>query len=86
MGTRLGVGVANLVNAFNPEVVVIGGGAVAAGEMMLGPVRDVVRERALPGARDDVRIVPSRFGEESGMLGAALLALDGLERRSTAPA
>jgi glucokinase len=86
MGTRLGVGVANLVNAFNPEIVVIGGGAIGAGDMMLDPVREVVRERALPGLRDDVRIVPSRFGDESGMLGAALLAFDGLERRPSAAA
>ena len=86
MGTRLGVGVANLVNAFNPEVVVIGGGVIGAGDLLLGPVREVVRERALSPSRDDVRIVPARFGDESGMLGAALLALDGLGRRSPAAA
>jgi len=86
MGTRLGVGVANLVNAFNPEVVVIGGGVIGAGDLLLGPVREVVRERALSPSRDDVRIVPARFGDESGMLGAALLALDGLGRRSAATA
>ena len=86
VGTRLGVGLTGLVNAFNPEVIVIGGGAVAAGDMMLEPAREVVRERALAPSRDQVRIVPSRFGEESGMLGAALLALDGLERRAATAA
>jgi glucokinase len=86
IGTRLGVGVANLVNALNPEVVVIGGGVIAAGDLLLEPARAVVRERALVPSRDDVRIVPSRFGEESGMLGAALLALDGLGRRGAAAA
>ena len=86
MGTRLGIGVSNLVNALNPEVVVIGGGAIAAGDMLLEPARQVVRERALAPSRDDVRIVPSRFGEESGMLGAALLAMDGLEPPSVATA
>ena len=86
MGTRLGVGVANLVNAFNPEIVVIGGGVIGAGDLLLEPVRDVVRGRALSPSRDDVRIVPARFGDESGMLGAALLALDGLGRRSAAAA
>jgi glucokinase len=78
IGMRLGVGIANLVNLLNPSVVVVGGGMVAAGDMLLEPVRTVVRERALPPSRDVVRIVPARFGEESGMLGAALLALDGL--------
>ena len=78
IGMRLGVGVANLVNAFNPEVVVIGGGVIAAGELLLAPVRQVVAERALPAAARHVRIEPARFGAEAGMLGAALLAQDGL--------
>jgi hypothetical protein len=46
--------------------------------MVLEPARTVVRERALPPSRDVVSIVPAQFGEESGMLGAALFALDGL--------
>jgi glucokinase len=55
---------------------VIGGGAVAAGELLLGPARSLVAERALPPAREVVRIVPTHFGDESGMLGAALLAME----------
>jgi glucokinase len=78
IGTRLGVGIANLVNIFNPEFVVVGGGVIAAGDMLLEPARTVVAERALRPSRDLVRIVPARFGAESGMLGAAALALDGL--------
>ena len=65
------------MNAFDPEVVVVGGGAVAAGELLLAPAREVVAERALPPIAQAVRIVPAHFGEESGMLGAALLALEG---------
>jgi glucokinase len=76
IGRRLGYGLAGVVNVFNPEVIVIGGGAIAAGELLLGPARSVVAERALPPARDAVRIVPTHFGDESGMLGAALMALD----------
>jgi glucokinase len=78
VGTRLGVGVANLVNALNPEVVVVGGGVVAAGDLLLGPVREAVLERALHPGATQVRVVPARFGAESGMLGAAILALEGL--------
>jgi glucokinase len=78
IGARLGIGIASLVNVFNPEVVVIGGGVIAAGDLLLAPARQVVRERALPPSRDVVRVVPARFGAESGMLGAALLAWDGL--------
>jgi len=62
MGRRLGVGISSYVNIFNPDVVVVGGGAIAAGELLLGPARDVVRVEA------------TAFGAESGMIGAALLA------------
>lgn len=73
-GRALGVGLANIVNIFNPEVVVIGGGVIAAGDLLLDPAREEMRARALSPSRDVVRIVPARFGAESGMLGAAILA------------
>jgi glucokinase len=76
LGRHLGVGITSLVNVFNPEVVVIGGGLVAAGDLLLEPAREVVAERALWPARDRMQIVPARFGDESGMLGAAGLAFD----------
>jgi glucokinase len=76
MGTYLGVGIANVVNILNPEVVVVGGGVVAAGDLLLEPARRVMAERALAPSRDQVRIVPTRFGDASGMVGAALLAWD----------
>ena len=69
-----------------PDVVVVGGGVVGAGGLLLEPARVVVRERALRPSSEQVRIVPARFGHESGMLGAALLALDGLESRPVAAA
>lgn len=78
LGMRLGVGLASIVNLLNPEVVVVGGGVIAAGDMLLEPARAVMRDRALSPSGETVRIVPARFGDESGMLGAALLALDGL--------
>jgi glucokinase len=77
VGRRLGAGLVGLVNVFNPEVIVIGGGAVAAGELLLGPAREQVERYALPPSREAVRIVPAHFGDESGMVGAALFALDG---------
>jgi glucokinase len=76
IGSYLGIGIANVVNVLNPEVVVVGGGVIAAGELLLEPARRVVRERALAPSRDVVRIVPSHFGDASGMLGAAILAMD----------
>lgn len=76
VGERLGVGIVGIVNTFNPEVVVIGGGAMAGGELLLEPARAVVAERALPPSRDQVRVVAAHFGEEAGMVGAAVLALE----------
>jgi glucokinase len=76
MGTYLGVGIANVVNILNPEVVAIGGGLIAAGDLLLEPARRVVAERALAPSRDQVRILPTRFGDASGMMGAAMLAMD----------
>jgi glucokinase len=78
VGSWLGVGIANLVNMLNPDVVVVGGGVIGAGELLLEPARAVVAERALSPSKEHVRIVAARFGAESGMLGAAALALDGI--------
>jgi len=77
VGERLGIGVAGLVNALDPGVVVIGGGAVAAGDLLLDPARELLAARALPPGGEPPPIVAARFGSESAMLGAALLALDG---------
>jgi glucokinase len=78
IGRRLGYGLVGVVNVFNPELIVLGGGALAAGELLLEPAREVVAERALPPAREMVSIVPAEFADEAGMVGAALLALDSL--------
>ncbi|MDQ6834859.1 MAG: ROK family protein [Actinomycetota bacterium] len=82
IGSRLGIALASLVNVLNPEVVVIGGGVIAAGELLLAPARAEVARRALPPSRDVVQIVAARFGVEAGMVGAAALAYDGLDGRS----
>ncbi|HWD69639.1 MAG TPA: ROK family protein [Solirubrobacteraceae bacterium] len=78
IGERLGVAIASFVNIFNPEMVVVGGGVMGAGEMLLEPARAEVQKRALPPSRDNVLIVAAEFGAEAGMVGAAALALDGL--------
>jgi glucokinase len=77
IGTRLGVGMANLVNMLNPEVVVVGGGVIGAGELLLAPAREVLAARALPPSREHARVVRAHFGTEAGMVGAGALALEG---------
>jgi glucokinase len=84
IGTRLGVAIAGFVNIFNPEVVVVGGGVIGAGELLLGPARAEVARRALPPSRQLVEIRPAHFGVEAGMIGAGALALDGLLARGVA--
>ncbi|WP_246849850.1 ROK family protein [Nocardioides xinjiangensis] len=82
VGDWLGVGTANLVAALDPEVVVIGGGVSAAGELLLAPARDAL-SRTLVGAahRRVPRLVAARLGPRAGMVGAALLAAEGQPRR-----
>jgi len=80
IGSRLGVVLGNLINIFNPQVIAIGGGVIAAGELLLEPARAVVAERVLPFLRDELRIVATRFRDEAGMVGAAALAYDELAR------
>lgn len=80
VGRALGVGLASIANALDPEVIVIGGGVVAAAELLLGPARAELSARALPPVAAAVRVEPARFGAESGMLGAAVLAREALGR------
>ncbi len=85
VGRRLGAGVTNLVHIFNPEVVVLGGGALAAGDLLLVPARAVLSERGLRPSRDVVRVVAASLGDDAGMIGAALAALDLAADREAAP-
>lgn len=87
LGEHLGVGLANFVNIFNPEMIVVGGGLSAAREWILPVATRVMRERALPPGNEQVQVVSASFGAEAGMVGAALLARDGLARgRAESPA
>src|SRR5450759_1604059 len=71
LGEYLGAGLVTLVNIFNPEVIVIGGAAAAAGELLLGPARGVLQARGSRPARDQVRVVPAALGPDAGLIGAA---------------
>ncbi len=75
-GTWLGVGLAGFVNVFNPEVVVVGGGAMEAGELILEAARKEVMLRARSPSRDLAEIKVAALGPKSGVLGAAALARD----------
>jgi glucokinase len=73
VGRRLGVALASFANIFEPEVIVIGGGVIAAGDLLLEPARAELRARALaPMSRTPV--VPAELGQDAGMIGAAAMA------------
>ena len=72
---RLGIGIANAINTFDPEEVVIGGGAAQAGDLLLDPARRIAAGYVLPGLGSKTRIRLARHGVQAGVLGAALLAL-----------
>lgn len=73
-GVILGYGLVNVINLFNPEILIIGGGMSAAGERLLQPARKIVAEHALRLSREHCTIVTAQLGDSAGMLGAALYA------------
>lgn len=80
IGESLGVAVGSLVNIFDPELVVVGGGfGAAAGEFVLEPAREAARREAVPPARAGVRIVAAELGPEAGLVGAGLVAFEALD-------
>jgi len=74
VATYLGIGMTNLVNIFDPEMIIVGGGLAKMGDLLLSPVRQLVRERAFTLSAQTVRIVPAQLGDDAGVLGAAAFA------------
>jgi glucokinase len=74
VGERLGVGIANAINTFDPLEVVIGGGVSTAGDLLLEPAREAARRLTVPGVGSETRIRLARHGVKAGVLGAALIA------------
>ena len=72
---RVGIGIANAINTFDPDEVVLGGGGALAGELLLAPATRVAREYVLPGVGRRTTIRLARHGVRAGVLGAALLAM-----------
>jgi glucokinase len=77
----LGLGIANLISVFNPEIVILGGGLMKAHDLFIDGIRNTVYQWAQPVAARQMRIEPSRLGEHAALLGAARLAFDFLKER-----
>lgn len=71
---NLGIGMVNVVNIFNPEMVVVGGGVARLGELLLEPARRVVEARSYPIIAKAVRIVTAQLENDAGVCGAAAFA------------
>ncbi len=74
-GEHLGVAIAGLVNIFNPDIIVVGGGVAQIGDLFLEPIRKAVAQRSLPAAADNVRITAALLRRRSSSLGAVVQAL-----------
>ena len=72
----LGVGLSNLINIFNPEIIIIGGGLSNIGEMLLEPAYKEAGRRAYKQSYQAVRFASAELGRNSGVLGAAAFALE----------
>jgi predicted NBD/HSP70 family sugar kinase len=81
-GRAIGIAVANLCNILNPECVIVGGDLSAAGELLLGPLREEARRNAIPSAVGNLEIVVGVLGERAEMLGALALVMRESDRFS----
>jgi glucokinase len=79
LGESLGVGIANAINTFDPDLVIVGGGVSTAGEMLLGPARDAAQRFVVKGVGTRTEIRLARYGPQAGVRGATLLAGQELE-------
>ena len=80
VGRRLGQGMVSITNIFNPQLIVVGGGAIAAGDLLLDPAREVVEREALASLGANVAVVPAKFGADAGLIGGAVLAFEKFAR------
>jgi predicted NBD/HSP70 family sugar kinase len=74
-GRYIGSALADLCNLVNPQRIVVGGSIGSSGDVLLDPMRDVLRHRAIPSAGEDVEIVPSELGDRAELLGTVALVL-----------
>lgn len=77
-GALLGLGIANLINTFNPEMVVFGGPLSEASEYLLPPIEEAIQNTVLPEIAEQAEIVLSPFGGDASVVGAVALAVDAI--------
>jgi len=83
LGERLGIGIANAINLFDPEEVVIGGGVSLAGDLLLVPAERTARAHTVPGMGSRTTVRVARHGPRAGVMGAATVAAQEFEAQAT---
>jgi glucokinase len=78
----LGIGLANAVTVIGPDTIVVGGGIAAAGELLLGPLRDAIRERVTLVPLEKVDVLPAELGSFAGAIGSGLAGMDQVATRA----
>ena len=73
MGEYIGIGLSSVVNLLNPEKIIIGGGVADAGDLLLAPLTETLKKRAMKIAGSAVEVVPAQLGNTAGVIGASLL-------------
>lgn len=71
----LGIGMANVVSIFDPDMIVIGGGVSNIGDMLFDKVREVIKSRCFKSMADNCKVVPVKLGTDAGLVGALALAI-----------
>jgi len=79
IGESLGAAFGSFVNIFNPELIVVGGGFAAAGELILAPARERMALESLPNMAELTKVVLAELGPDAGMIGAGFVAFEALE-------
>lgn len=79
-GHWVGIGVANMINVLNPEMVIIGGGISQAGDVLWKPIMRGVRSYAIYESLQVCQIVPAELGDDAGIMGGVAMVLNALER------
>jgi glucokinase len=79
-GSRIGLALSGIVNVFNPQVIVIGGGVAQAGDVLLKAITETVREHAMEQFKDKVNVKKAALGNDAGVLGAAFLIKEHVEK------
>lgn len=73
IGEYIGIGMASVVNLLNPEKIIVGGGVADAGEILMTPLKETLKKRAMKIAGEAVEVVPAQLGNTAGVIGASLL-------------